>query len=140
MVVEGQITVGHEYVIAGETFMRTDPDRAKPQTTETFQKGMGQNVTSSGSEEYPVGKIPAPHWVIFDAGSQQVHGFSAVQRGALPRRARRMLEVQCFPASACGARLDLRSGAGSILGVRVPRSSDLEVVIARITSQRNAAT
>jgi hypothetical protein len=74
VVVKGQITVGHEHVIAGEPAPGTNPHWPKADRGEPFEKSVGEDVAGSGRKEDSLGKIPAPNGVFFDAWSQQVHG------------------------------------------------------------------
>ena len=69
VVVEGQMTVGHEHMIAGEAALGPDPKGTKRGQGEPFEERVGEDVAGSSREKDAVGKIPAPYWVLLDTRS-----------------------------------------------------------------------
>ena len=74
VVVEGEVAVGDEHVIAGQPRPGTNPRRTKAGRGEAFEERMSQNVTGSGREEDPIRKVPAPEGIFLDTGPQEIHG------------------------------------------------------------------
>jgi len=69
VVVEGQMTVRHEHMIAGETASGPDPNGTKGGQGEPFEERVGEDVAGSSREENPVGKVPAPYRILLNAWS-----------------------------------------------------------------------
>lgn len=73
MEIECNFSIGYENVVSCKAVSWNDPFGMKSLEGRNLQVGACEDVAGTMPEEYPVGKLPSPLWILLDAWFQSIH-------------------------------------------------------------------